>query len=404
MVNKRHHYVPQYYLKQFRGDGTNRVLVTMVDPFRCAGMGSIKGQCQHDHFYGKAGSTDAMLQETEQAIAPALYTVNQTRLASYKQWQGLRLLATQLHLRTRKAAELAKVFPRFVTDQFIRHAIAKGELPPPKGGWRADMMDFEGVPQSLLGLNLLSCYFETATLRCKLLSAPTGAYFITSDNPAITLNQFAADAKGVRDYVGFAQAGFQMVLPLSPSLCAFLYDPFVYKVGDRQADIVELRAEDVELLNGLQIQSAEHCLYAHRPEAEPELGRLIAKYARLRKPDTAAMKSFPQNERETVIKFSHPAMILPRRWQFCGYLKSIHRRVGDRREPGTTHLIQLLVDNIVKNPVGVNLEERIEQVIQSLPPNGPIPVVRRPGLAGVRSPNIRLPNSPRDWKTGPIEP
>jgi hypothetical protein len=403
MVNKRHHYVPQYYLKQFRGDDTNRVLVSMVEPYRCVGLGSIKGQCQHDHFYGKNGATDAMLQETEQTIAPTLYQVNASRTVSDEQWQGLRLLAVQLHLRTRKAAELAKIFPRFMADQVIQTAIKKGELPPPKGGWHADMMDFEGVPQTLLGPNLLFCYFETATLRGKLLSAPPGSFFITSDNPAITLNQFAADAKGVRDYVGFAQAGFQLVLPLGATLCAFLYDPFVYKVGDRNAGIVQVSADDVELLNSLQVQSAERCLYAHRLEAEPELKRLVARYARLRQPHTSGMKSFPQNDKETLIKFSDPPMVIPRRWQFCGYVKKIRRRVGDRRDPGMSHINELLVENIRKKPAGVVLEERLEQVIQSLPEHGPIPVVRRPGISGGR-PDIRLPDSPRDWKVGPIDP
>ena len=395
MTNKRHHYVPQYYLKQFRGDDTNRILVCLVEPYRCVGLGSVKGQCQHDYFYGKDGPTDAMLQDTEQAIAPALYAVNKSRTATTEQWQGLRLLAVQLHLRTSKAAELAKVFPRFAADQIITTAIKKGELPEPSGGWRAEMMDFEGVPQSLLGLNLLACYFETAILRCKLLSAPPGSFFISSDNPAITLNQFAADAKGVRDYVGFAQSGFQLVLPLSPSLCAFLYDPFVYKVGHRNDDLVEVQPGDVEILNSLQVQSAERCLYAHRTEAEREINQLVARYSRLRKPNTEAIKSYPQNEKETLLKLADPAIVLPRRWQFCGYLKNIRRKVGERRDPGLTHLIQLLVDDIEKNPGDVNLDERLERAIQRLPENGPIPVLRRPEFHGVR-----LPDSPKGWKVG----
>lgn len=395
MANKRHHFVPQYYLKQFRGDDTNRILVCLVEPYRCVGLGSIKGQCQHDHFYGKDGPADAMLQETEQAIAPTLYQVNRSCTASTEQWQGLRLLAVQLHFRTSKAAELAKMFPRFAAHQVITTAIRKGELPEPDGGWRPEMMDFEGVPQSLLGLNLLAGYFETATLRGKLLRAPADSLFITSDNPAITLNQFAAETKGPRDYVGFAQSGFQLVLPLSPSLCAFLYDPFVYKVGHRNEDIVDLIAGDVETLNSLQVQSAERCLYAHGVGAEAEIRRLVEQYARLRKPNTEAVKAFPQNERETLIKFADPAMVLPRRWQFCGYLKNVRRNVGDRRDPGYTHMIKMLIDDIEKNPGAMELEERIDRVALSLPEDRPIRVPRRADFLG-----MRLPDSPKGWKAG----
>jgi hypothetical protein len=366
-----------------------------VEPYRSVGLGSIKGQCQRDHFYGKDGPTDAMLQDTEKSIAPALYSVNQSRTATTEQWQGLRLLAVQLHLRTNKAAELAKVLPRFAADQVITAAIKKGELPPPKGGWRPEMMNFDGVPQMLLSLNLIACFFETSTLRGKLLSAPPGSAFITSDNPAVTLNQFAADAKSARDYVGFAQSGFQLALPLSPSLCLFLYDPFVYKVGDRNAKLVEVSASDVEILNALQIQSAERCLYGHRLEAESEISRLVAQYHRLRKPNAAAIKSYPQNEKETLLMFADPVLVLPRRWQFCGYLRNIRHKVGERRDPGFTHLIQLLVEDIEANPGGINLHERLRQIIQRLPEKGPIPVLRRPSLSGVR-----LPDSPGSWRVG----
>jgi hypothetical protein len=353
----------------------------------------LKGQCQRDYFYGKAAGTDAMLQKSEMLTAPVLYTVNQSRSASEEQWQGLRFLAVQLHLRTNKAAELAKVFPRFAADQIITTAIKKGELPESKGGWRAEMMDFEGVPQTLLGLNQIACFLETSTLRCKLLSAPPGSFFITSDNPSITLNQFAADAKGIRDYVGFAQSGFQLILPLSPSLCAFLYDPNVYKAGQRNDAVVQITASDVEVLNSLQVQSAERCLYAHRLEAEPEVARLVARYSKLRKPNSAGMKSYPQDEKNTLIKFGDPTFVLPNRWQFCSYLKNVRRSVGDRRDPGFSHVIGLVIADIEANPINVDLEERLEKVITQLPEK--IPVVRRPGLPG-----IRLPDSPKDWKIG----
>lgn len=395
MENKRHHYVPQYYLRQFRGDATERILVCLVTPYRCVGLGPLKGQCQRDHFYGREAPTDAMLQETERMIAPVLYTVHRQRAATAEQWQALRLLAVQLHLRTSKATELAKTFPRFAADQVIKAAIQKGELPEPPGGWRAEMMDFDGVPQSLLGLNQIACYFETSTLRCKLLSAPPGSFFITSDNPSVTLNQYAAEAKSIRDCVGFAQSGFQVVLPLSPSLCAFLYDPFVYKVGQRGDDLVDIVPADVEILNSLQIQSAERCIYAHRLEAEPDVARLVARYARLRQPNSAAIKSYPQNEKETLFKFGDPPMLLRSRWQLCGYLKNVRREVGDRRDPGFTHLISLVIADIEANPIGADFEERLEKVINQLPEHGTFPVVRQPGFSG-----LRLPSSPKDWEKG----
>ncbi|HVU25431.1 MAG TPA: DUF4238 domain-containing protein [Opitutus sp.] len=395
MINKRHHFVPQYYLKQFRADETNRILVCLVDPYRCVGLGAIKGQCKSDHFYGKDGLTDALLQETERQIAPVLYATNKSEVASTEQWQALRLLAVQLHLRTNKATELAKVFPRFAADQFISAAIKKGDLPPPKGGWQANMMDFDGVPQTLIGLNLLSCFFETATLRYKILRAPPGHFFITSDHPSVTLNQFASDAQSVRDYVGFAQSGFQLVLPLGPSTCAFLYDPCVYKVGNRRDEIVLLEPQDVEILNSLQVQSAENCVYAHTQEMESKVRQLVARYARLRKPTTAGLKMFPQNDHETLVMSSSLPPVLPNRWRFCGYCRNIRCNVGDRRDPGMTHLIQLLIEDMEADPRAIELPDRLEKIVARQPADTPIIALRRPELLGVR-----LPTTPKEWKTG----
>lgn len=208
-------------------------------------------------------------------------------------------------------------------------------------------------------------------MRCKLLSPPKGECFVTSDNPAILLNQFAAEKKSVRDYIGFAQTGFQLVLPLGPSLCAFLYDPFVYKVGNRKDELVEISAGDVEVLNSLQVQSAERCLYAHRVEEEPRVADLVRRYARHRRPDSATIKSFPQDKNQELVMFTNPPPVLPRRWQFCSRVKNIRSEVGDRRDPGYTHLIQLLMDDIEKNPTGVILEDRIKKIMGALPENAP---------------------------------
>jgi hypothetical protein len=60
---------------------------------------------------------------------------------------ALRLLVAQLHVRTRKAAESAKVFPMHIAYKVIKAAIERGDLPPPPDGkWTEDMMDFKGVP------------------------------------------------------------------------------------------------------------------------------------------------------------------------------------------------------------------------------------------------------------------
>jgi len=239
-VNKRQHFVPQHYLRLFRVDDTEQVIVARVEPYKYIGPGPIKGQCQESFFYGDSDSRlDEMLREIETSFAPELVRICSSKQLTPNDVQSLRLFCAHLHLRTRKAAEIAKVFPRFMADQVITNAIERGELPSPEGGWKPDMMDFTGVPNTLLG-NLIRCYFETARLGIKLLEPPIGEYFVTSDHPVVIMNQFASDAKSFRSFAGFAQTGFQMILPIGPQRCVIFYDPNVYKVGGRNEPLVPL--------------------------------------------------------------------------------------------------------------------------------------------------------------------
>src|SRR5438046_10154997 len=88
-----------------------------------------------------------------------------------KERVALNLLAAVLHLRTKSAVEHAKIFPRRIAHEVITHGIRTGRLPDPKGGWREDMMDFGGVPETLIKEGVIRFWMEMETLECKLLTA-----------------------------------------------------------------------------------------------------------------------------------------------------------------------------------------------------------------------------------------
>lgn len=292
MVNRNQHFVSQHYLRQFRIGETDTIWITKANPLKVIGSGGIKGQCQDVYFYGRGDSKlDQMLKDIEGHVAPVLINIASERTWNEEALASIRMLAVELYLRTRKAAEAGKVFPRFVVDQVISGAIAKGELPEPKSGWKAEMMDFGGVPDTLLA-QTFSLFLETGTLGFKLLEAPAEKFFITSDNPVVALNQYAADAKTIRKFVGFAQSGFQLLVPLSPQVVGFFYDPKVYKVGKARERMVTLSAADTDLINSLQVQTAEYCVYSHDRSTAAEVQRLVARYARLRVPLTEGLQVF----------------------------------------------------------------------------------------------------------------
>jgi hypothetical protein len=87
-------------------------------------------------------------------------------------------------------------------------------------------------------------------------------HFITSDNPVVLYNQFC---EGVRSQgvLGWACAGIQVMLPLSPTHLLILYDPTIYRIPakDGAGHSTLTKLADVKSLNALQILNANRSIY-----------------------------------------------------------------------------------------------------------------------------------------------
>lgn len=356
--------MPQHYVRQFRIPGTKQVVVATVQPYRYIGPAAINRQCYEDYFYGADGALDTVLQHSENEIAPVLLRVVKTRTFDEKELVALRFLAAVLHARTRKMVDAAKVFPKHIADEVIKHAIERGELPPPEGGWRPGMMDFKGVPGFLIANSVIPCWLEMQTLACKILETNPTVPFFTSDNPVVLMNQLFADAERHRSFVGFSRSGFQLVLPISAELCLFFYDPKVYKVGSRRSRLVAISKEDCDLINSLQIQSADRCLYFHDPSVEPGISRLVLHNGHLRRPVTDILREMPgTNPNETLIHVRKPSVKLPNPWTFCRQLRHVHVGPDRRRKPAWTALVTAVAKDMHEHPNEGNVFDRIEKIL-----------------------------------------
>jgi len=365
LAQKRQHFVSQHYLRQFRIGSTDQIAIAILDPARIIGAGAIKRQCQEDYFYGDDKVLEQILSRSESDIAPVLAALTTKLDFNEPELVALRLLAAELHVRTRKAVESAKVFPKHLAYQVIKSAIERGDLPPPPNGvWSEDMMDFGGVPGFLFQTGTIPCWLEMQTLNCKLLRAPSSTAFITSDDPVVMLNQFAIGAHPIRSFVGFGMAGFQLLLPVSPSLCLFFFDPKVYKVGARGKRLVDVAVSDVELINSAQIQTAEKCLYFHDLRFGADVLRMITSYTPLRVPIRETLKQYPgRNDKETFLHLQRPEIRLPRDWQFCRLRRRIGAKPGDKRNPAWSQMIAELMEDMRRDPGGGEIFDRIGRIL-----------------------------------------
>lgn len=357
------HFVPRHYLRQFTLRGSELICVAKIAPYRFVGVKGIGRQCCEDDFYENNDGINKLLGTSENDFAPLLVKVCQKEDFDIQEMIGLKMLAITLYLRTRKAIERAKVFPKFMAKEVIGNAVKRGELPPPpEGEVTEDLFDFKQVAGVVMK-GAIPCWMELQTLATKLLKAEGESYFVTSDNPVVVLNQFCVGADKHRSYVGFSRSGFQLLLPMSPKLCLFVYDDHVYKVGGRRRRLVEISKSDVEIVNSLQVQGVEKCLYFHDSTLEPHVGQLVTKYATLRVPLKDYLQRLPgSNPDEELIHLKNEPPKLPNQLGFCGYLRNVKSKPGDRRDPAWTALKDQLIEDIEQNPNGEDLFRRLDRL------------------------------------------
>ena len=362
-TTKRQHFIPRHYLRQFRFGEGEQVLASRIDPYRHIGPAGIDRQCQEDYFYGDDGVLEDIFKDFEDGTAPVLLDVVRERCFDSKQLFVLRLLAVTLHLRTRKMAESAKLLPKKIAFEVIKGAIESGRLPAPSGGFTEDMMDFGGVPGMVIK-STVSCWMEMQTLECKLLQTVNGAKFITSDNPSVIMNEFCARHDSFRSYAGFSRSGFQLILPLSPDICAYFYDPDVYKVGPRRARLVSISERDVELVNSLQIQAAEHCVYFHDEALCPLVWTWINKYQKFKLPVSDSLRKYPAQDGKSELLHLRSATVRPPdAFHFWRYRSNIRVKPGDRRDENWTAFLKDLEDDWERNPGGGDIFDRTKSIL-----------------------------------------
>lgn len=370
-TNKSQHFVPQHYLRQFRIEGTKQICVARLAPLTLIPRASINEQCKQDYFYRDDGQLDQLLQQCEKDLAPVLVQIGQGKEFDDKQLVALRFLAVILHVRNRKTIEVAKLLPKKIAYEVIKGAINRGELPPcpDPGGWKEGLMDFTGVAGSLMKWNAIPCLLEMQTLHCKLLEAAPKTFFITSDHPVVMMNQLLASSEPHRSFAGFSRSGFQLLLPISPSLCAFFYDPFVYKVGVRRKRLIQLTPSDVDVVNASQVQSAEDCIYFHDPEQLVQVRNCVSKYMGMRTAIREALRELPgRSPNETLLHVRQPSVKLPKPWSFCAYRKSMRIGKDNRRDSSWSSLVSAVVDDMEAHPgrdVFTSMEKILGEPLQS---------------------------------------
>lgn len=260
-ANKKQHYVPQFYLRQFSTNGKN-INIWNIGKRKKIIHAKLKSQCYKNYFYSEDTTFETSLSQIEQKASRLFKSIiQQHTLPEYGSQEQLELVLYLLMLHGRTLHAAASV--NEMMDDLLKHILKRSpslSALPSEIDWNDIKIGMKNAAQFSLGL-ATSCYPVLLDLNYVLLLNETRHEFITSDNPVVLYNQLMFFRKSAGNS-GLSSKGLQIFFPLCPNVMLCLYDSSVYSVNRKNRHSVIIRkTSDVLMLNSLQICSALNNIY-----------------------------------------------------------------------------------------------------------------------------------------------
>lgn len=259
--NKKQHYVPRFYLKNFAADNRQRAInILNIKSERPILGARLASQCHRDYFYGSnliiekglgilEGQTSTLFRDIIKNHEIPREPSQRTLLAIYLVLQRLRTVAA-VNRSEEMYVGLLKVM---LQEKFSEEAIAGIRLRFREGAALNTGLAFLVAP----------ILFD---LEPVLLINNRDIEFVASDNPVVHANRFCElRYPGLGE--GLSTSGLMVILPLTPKLALLLFDKGIYDLKHiRNRTISRLTDSDILKLNELQALNALDNLYFSSPD------------------------------------------------------------------------------------------------------------------------------------------
>lgn len=258
MANKKkQHYVPKFYLRYFSLiDTKKQIKLYLKETGRIIQKADLEGQAQEDYFYGKDLEWEEWFGTIENRSSLILNRVVQTKVLPKDKSDDYYLIWLFVLLQAYRTKANAEDFNHMI-DTIMKTAM-KFEPQFKNFDYDTHFFAYEDAIEKKLDL-LLNSLPMMMDMQIKLIRNTTLNELITSDNPISKYNQFLESRKFPFGHNGMANKGLQIFYPLAPDLLLIMYDPKVYKIGNKkQFSDIPMNEKDIEYLNILT------CLYANK--------------------------------------------------------------------------------------------------------------------------------------------
>lgn len=337
--NKRHHFVPQLYLKLFSIHMKTITVFALSLNKIVSQNAPIARQCYKNYFYSKNPKIEKMISNIESVSKPIIDQISKTKTLpskSTKEYYRLLIFVLYQSGRTLFAADQINEQINKIGKILLKKIIT---LKKPKDIKCSDVdkVSIKYNQPAIYNLQRVSEVFPLLfDLNCKLILNSTKNEFITSDNPVILYNQYYFKQKS--SYCGFASKGLIIIFPLTHQTCLFFYDSNMYKVGSKKLNkpVICRNPEEINEINILQTINADKAIFTKSMENK-YLKFILSKARNYRSSEKSSVK-----EKEAIVKDMGKQSIIYISRPKCKY-KIALSFLKNRKNISRKYLIQKLV-------------------------------------------------------------
>ena len=281
-ITKNQHYVPQCLLKHFCFDAKKgKINVFDIERSVVRDNQSVKEVFSQNYFYGKDNKVETFMAKIEGSASKVLdkivagdFTIADEDVLT------LHMFILSLFQRTPAATKRVIEFVNSYLESVVRELLIFNGFDPKEASagrlnFDQDKLASEITVQGVVNAPILR------DLEYHIIKNETASEFYISDHPVFIYNWLyrKLEHPGV---TSITATGLQIFLPLSPQITLCLYDPKVYKYGQKGLVTCVSKDEDIEILNSFQLIQSDSIIGFHSQQDQANVKRLYPRSNRIK--------------------------------------------------------------------------------------------------------------------------
>ena len=267
MDYKRQHHVEANYLRGFSKDEAT-FDIYLLKQGRVLQQKPIREQCRDDWYYEKGGDFERTLKKIEDIVAKFKKDVQERNITLEKGNDAHKCLAMGAIIQRIRGPEYL---------DWMKNIAEKTNQVKVRGKESGNPLD----RSDLLG-GVIDSAHSIYDLDLRILRAEESD-LITSDNPVAAQNRIVKRHDRMGN-TGFRMLGLELIWPLNPKTALYFFDNNSYQCVGDFGETIKINKEEIDEINGLQVQNAIQCLYAQ--EWKESMNQTVARYREARAQDT----------------------------------------------------------------------------------------------------------------------